>query len=159
MTDPAMHGTKAELPSADGHTAMGLPAGSLDSAVSGADALDARARDPYGRNFLAHALVGLARDGWLRTEPGEGFETVADQKAGIPSVLRAIASRIDRTDLPDNQVDMFDNGAHWATGLLRGFADTIASCAGYEMDPNPCRCPCTGCRHHCSAHDPSNLGN
>lgn len=29
-----------------------------------------------------------------------------------------------------------------------------ASCPGYEKNPNPCRCPCYGCRHHCSAHNP-----
>lgn len=30
----------------------------------------------------------------------------------------------------------------------------IASCPGHEMAPNPCRCPCHGCKHHCAAHDP-----
>ena len=53
-----------DLPSAEG-----LPPGALDSATDGANALDAWARDPHGRNFLAHALVQLARDGWLRREP------------------------------------------------------------------------------------------
>ena len=53
--------------------AMGLPAGTLEAAEIGASALDAWARTPSGRNFLAHALVQLARTGWLRTEPGEGF--------------------------------------------------------------------------------------
>lgn len=36
----------------------------------------------------------------------------------------------------------------------RARAAAIASCPGYEMSPNPCRCPCYGCRHHCSAHNP-----
>jgi hypothetical protein len=54
--------------------AEGLPPGALDSAAEGADRLDAVALTPNGRNLLAHALVQLARDGWLRTEPGEGFE-------------------------------------------------------------------------------------
>ncbi|MYX67289.1 hypothetical protein K388_05017 [Streptomyces sp. KhCrAH-43] len=30
-----------------------------------------------------------------------------------------------------------------------------ASCPGYEMSPSPCRCPCYGCKHHCSAHQPA----
>jgi hypothetical protein len=30
-------------------------------------------------------------------------------------------------------------------------ADT---CPGYEADPNPCKCTCYGCKHHCSAHNP-----
>jgi hypothetical protein len=63
-------------------SAEGLPPGALDSATDGASALDAWARDPHGRNFLAHALVQLARDGWLRTEPGEGFEVVRGRCAG-----------------------------------------------------------------------------
>jgi hypothetical protein len=32
--------------------------------------------------------------------------------------------------------------------------DRFASCPGRELVPNPCRCPCYGCKHHCSAHDP-----
>ncbi|WP_327592491.1 hypothetical protein [Streptomyces chartreusis] len=54
--------------------AEGLPLAALDSATEGANRLDAWARDPRGRNFLAHALVQLARDGWLRREVGAGFE-------------------------------------------------------------------------------------
>ena len=59
--------------------AEGLPPAALDSARKGATMLDAWAEDPHGRNFLAHALVQLARDGWLRTEPSEGFEPVQDR--------------------------------------------------------------------------------
>lgn len=64
--------------------ADGLPLAALDSATNGASALDAWARDSHGRNFLAHALVQLARDGWLRTESGEGFEPVRDREAPDP---------------------------------------------------------------------------
>ena len=39
------------------------------------------------------------------------------------AVLREAADRIDRTDLPQDDVDMFDNGARWATKLLRRMAD------------------------------------
>ena len=59
--------------------AANLPAGTLEAAEIGASALDAWARTAHGRNFLAHALVQLARTGWLRTEPGEGFEPVRDR--------------------------------------------------------------------------------
>lgn len=38
-----------------------------------------------------------------------------------------------------------------------GQAAEIASCPGYEANPNPCRCPCEGCKHHCSAHDPDSV--
>jgi hypothetical protein len=61
--------------------ARNLPLAALDSATRGADMLDARATTPTGRNFLAHALVQLARDGWLRTEPGAGFEPCDDEPA------------------------------------------------------------------------------
>lgn len=49
--------------------AEGLPLEALESAATGATMLDAWAETPTGRNFLAHALVQLARDGWLRREP------------------------------------------------------------------------------------------
>jgi hypothetical protein len=65
-------------------SAEGLPPGALDSAADGADRLDAMAGTPYGRNFLAHALVQLARDGWLRAEPGEGFEPQRDRETPEP---------------------------------------------------------------------------
>ncbi|WP_448334025.1 hypothetical protein [Streptomyces sp. DSM 41534] len=45
-----------------------LPKDALDAATRGADMLDACALTPDGRNFLAHALVQLRRDGWLRDE-------------------------------------------------------------------------------------------
>ena len=49
--------------------AYGLPPAALDSATAGADRIDAAALTLQGRNVLAHALVQLARDGWLRREP------------------------------------------------------------------------------------------
>lgn len=65
--------------------ADGLPAGTLEAAEIGASRLDAWARTPQGRNFLAHALVQLARTGWLRTEPGEGFEPMRDREPAEPA--------------------------------------------------------------------------
>jgi hypothetical protein len=67
--------------------ALGLPAGTLEAAEIGANRLDAWARTPNGRNFLAHALVQLARTGWLRTEPGEGFEPVRDPEPQEPTAV------------------------------------------------------------------------
>ena len=64
--------------------AEGLPPGALDSASDGASMLDAWGRTPCGLNVLAHALVQLARDGWLRTEAGEGFEVVRDRETSEP---------------------------------------------------------------------------
>ena len=29
------------------------------------------------------------------------------------------------------------------------------SCPGVELKPNPCRCPCYGCKHNCGAHNPA----
>lgn len=58
-------------------SAEGLPTDALESAAAGATMLDAWAETPNGRNFLAHALVQLARDGWLRTtpDPDAAFDT------------------------------------------------------------------------------------
>lgn len=33
----------------------------------------------------------------------------------------------------------------------------IASRPQRESVPNRCRCPCYGCKHHCSAHDPHDI--
>jgi len=61
--------------------AEGLPPGLLDSASAGANMLDAWGKTPYGRNVLAHALVQLARDGWIRRapDPKAAFDVVEER--------------------------------------------------------------------------------
>ncbi|MER7835298.1 hypothetical protein ABTY98_05145 [Streptomyces sp. NPDC096040] len=75
--------TPAEAPAAV-PAAQGLPEGALDSAAAGADMLDAWAQTPAGRNYLAHALTQLARDGWLRREPGDAWDPVPDPEPADP---------------------------------------------------------------------------
>ena len=79
--------------------AEGLPLAALDSATVGADRLDAAALTPTGRNFLAHALAQLARDGWLRAEPGEGFEPVRDRETPEPAAAPPVSGVVDRATL------------------------------------------------------------
>lgn len=43
--------------------------------------------------------------------------------AVIAEALNKAADTIDATDLPDDPVDTFDNGARWATGHLRRVAN------------------------------------
>lgn len=85
--------------------AEGLPHGCLDSAAEGADRLSAWALAPRGRNFLAHALVQLARDGWLRAEPGDGWEPMTDRETPEPQAAPAVpagqAPATDRDGLRD----------------------------------------------------------
>lgn len=70
--------TRAEAPT-ELPAVQGLPDGALDSAAAGADMLDAWAQTPAGRNLIAHALAQLARDGWLRPQPGQPYDpTPAD---------------------------------------------------------------------------------
>ena len=72
--------------------ADGLPLDALESATNGATMIDAWAEDPRGRNFLAHALVQLARDGWLRRHPDAdaAFDVVDERPAGpVPQPLEA----------------------------------------------------------------------
>jgi hypothetical protein len=76
--------------------ARGLPAGTLEAAEIGANRLDAWARTPRGRNFLAHALVQLARTGWLRQEPGDGFEPMTDRPTAEPAAPAVQAPATDR---------------------------------------------------------------
>jgi hypothetical protein len=173
MTDtprPAM--TMREIREALGHNttddfvppaAMGLPAGTLEAAEIGADRLDAWARTPHGRNFLAHALVQLARTGWLRTEPGEPFEPMREDEITVepaaPSTLypsraaeaelyvllrKAGEGRYEAQALIDRHRDevlrrMADETAttyETATGHLA----TCHTVEGATPDPN---CPCT----------------
>ena len=44
---------------------------------------------------------------------------------------------------------------NWGCGCPSDVAAAIASCPGREMSPSPCRCPCSGCKHHCGAHNPA----
>lgn len=65
--------------------AEGLPFEALESATNGATALDAFAETPNGRNFLAHALIQLARDGWLRRTPDlDAAFDVVEERPGCP---------------------------------------------------------------------------
>lgn len=72
-------------------SAEGLPLDALESAAAGATMLDAWAETPNGRNFLAHALVQLARDGWLRTTPNldAAFDT-SDRLCENPEPQEAV---------------------------------------------------------------------
>jgi hypothetical protein len=82
-----------------------LPKEALDSATRGASALDAYALTPDGRNFLAHALVQLARDGWLTQEPN----AIARWEADGLSMLRVIErmrQRIEPQDAPAASTDV-----------------------------------------------------
>ncbi len=65
--------------------AKGLPLDALESATNGATMLDSWAETGNGRNFLAHALVQLARDGWLRRSPDQStaFDP-SDRPQGAP---------------------------------------------------------------------------
>lgn len=63
--------------------AKSLPQAALDSATKGANMLDAIAGTMYGRNLLAHALVQLQRDGWLR-DGAEGPQMAAHGKLPVP---------------------------------------------------------------------------
>jgi hypothetical protein len=120
--------------------AEGLPSGALDSASAGASMLDAWGRTAYGLNVLAHALTQLARDGWLRTEPGEGFEPEREQRetpkpedapaasaepapatarAGVPDCDRCDGSGLD----PDRYIEQQNSD-----GAVRYSAEPCADC-------------------------------
>ncbi|MFF9639415.1 hypothetical protein ACF1D2_33150 [Streptomyces bacillaris] len=43
------------------------------------------------------------------------------------AVLREAAEAVDNTEFPDEYVDLFDNGARWASRLLRRLADDAAA--------------------------------
>lgn len=63
--------------------AEGIPLEALESAANGATMIDAWAETPAGRNLIAHALVQLARDGWLRrtADTAAAFDVVEERPA------------------------------------------------------------------------------
>ncbi len=66
--------------------ARDIPLGALNSAAEGADALTAWAQSGAGRNMLAHALVKLQRDGWLRDSPDPASDSL-DEFGGHQGIL------------------------------------------------------------------------
>ncbi|MFJ5057739.1 hypothetical protein ACIP72_36930, partial [Streptomyces cyaneofuscatus] len=53
------------------------------------------------------------------------------------AVLREAAEAVDNTEFPEEYVDLFDNGAHWASRLLRRLAGEAAAGAHH---PTACTC-------------------
>ncbi|MCX0246435.1 hypothetical protein [Streptomyces drozdowiczii] len=101
-------------------------------------------------------------------------------RADRATTLREAADRVDNEELPQDYVDMFDNGARWAARLLRRLADEAqppAPCGRSDSIPTPCSAgdhccqdavaaqqpeteasvtlatPCAGCRHTRNWHD------
>ncbi|MGW0495072.1 hypothetical protein ACWD0Z_06415 [Streptomyces sp. NPDC003007] len=84
-----------------------------------------------------------------RTRIADAVLAVLPPPVSRADVLHKAADRIDREDLPQDQVDMFDNGARWATKLLRRMAD--------EAQPTPkplltLATPCAVCTHPYNWH-------
>ncbi|MGW1814233.1 hypothetical protein ACWCQM_11805, partial [Streptomyces sp. NPDC002125] len=69
-------------------------------------------------------------DGWVLDDGQHMLDAVmavadnelAELRADRATVLNEAADRVDATDLPDDYIDMFDNGARWATAVLRRMA-------------------------------------
>ncbi|MBD9721926.1 ParB N-terminal domain-containing protein [Streptomyces caniscabiei] len=122
------------------------------------------------------ALQGVARRAASAVVPAADRAALRDRivEERLASVLRWVTSdvvtaqtefgsgyRAAQRDIRDLIRGRFDADA--ANELRRVAAETppaethaaaVASCPGYETSPNPCRCPCYGCKHHCAAHNP-----
>ncbi|MBQ0947675.1 hypothetical protein [Streptomyces sp. RK76] len=92
------------------------------------------------RDRIAAALYDHSHPGWALSFPDldqdqrDTYLARADAVLAVlpapvdrRAVLREAADRIDRTELPQDDVDCFDNGARWATKLLRRMADETAA--------------------------------
>jgi hypothetical protein len=90
-----------------------------------------------GTAGIRAAALTEAADALERLDPVEA--ALAGQHAwrDAAALLRRMAVEEQQPDGQDDEV-----------------AAAVASCPGYETSPNPCRCPCYGCKHHCSAHNP-----
>lgn len=94
----------------------------------------------------------------IKASPFEELRTV-DHAANGP--LQITVKVDDLADvllrrMADEERDEREAQAH-LDQLADDLAAAIASCPGRELSPNPCRCPCYGCKHHCGAHDPSRM--
>ncbi|MFJ6729434.1 hypothetical protein ACIQPQ_31480 [Streptomyces sp. NPDC091281] len=123
-----------------------------------------------GRRNLRAAHEENAR---LRAELRRTADHPAVAPSGSPAAIRAAVLR-EAGDTLEKAADEHEDyyvpqGLYEAAIRLRRMADEAqpaapetpaeengdpASCPGYETSPNPCRCPCDGCGHHCSAHNP-----
>jgi hypothetical protein len=93
------------------------------------DVLDESDRGPWGRMVGADITA-------LRTALDEPVTQTPPAPTDRAAVLREAADRIDATDLPQDFVDMFDNGARWATAELRRMA-VEAAVPGRTTDETP----------------------
>ncbi|WP_411092251.1 hypothetical protein [Streptomyces sp. 049-1] len=130
--------TAAEAPAVP-PAAHSLPDGALDSAATGADMLGAWAQTPAGRNYLAHALVQLARDGWLRREPGNAWDPVPDPGPVDPTPADTSPDASgDTADAPGGHVRTTDVREQPATCLLPvTSADTVRTHPDTDTPDSP----------------------
>ncbi|MFC9465182.1 hypothetical protein [Streptomyces coelicoflavus] len=135
------------------------------------------------RDRIAAALYDHSHPGWAISFPdldqeqrdtylarADAVLAVLPAPADRRAVLREAADRIDRTDLPQDDVDCFDNGARWATKLLRRVADETAATETQARDCPACdagighseHCPTPethkwGCGCHAETQPPAAL--
>ncbi|MFJ9037934.1 hypothetical protein ACIRF8_15240 [Streptomyces sp. NPDC102406] len=93
------------------------------------DVLDESDRGPWGR--LVRGDIDELRAVLAAFAPAAPFDVAAG--------MRRLAEDLHRSEDAPAPADL---------------RERVASCPGHEMSPNPCRCPCYGCKHHCSAHNP-----
>ncbi|GAQ52102.1 hypothetical protein [Streptomyces acidiscabies] len=118
------------------------------------------------RDRIAEALARLDVEKWdAEIPPDHPFQRIYSMQADavlavLPepadraAVLDEAADRIDRTDLPEDYVDMFDNGAKWVTAELRRMAaETRNSAPGTtQCGPVPGQCD-AGTGEPCANHE------
>jgi len=98
---------------------------------------------------------------------GAADQTGPSRRAGLRDQLRRAACEAEGFAWDSDMLEPDEYGDHADSVLavlyqewpwLRAeHAAAVASCPGYEASPNPCRCPCYGCKHHCGAHNPENV--
>ena len=111
--------------------------------------------DPAARTAAREAarvkLAALFPDHGLTDHDADGFaDAVLDT---VQPLVRAAAfaeaeQAIRTTDLPEDHIDLFDNGADWAAGLVHDLGAAAAP-APTAVVP-PCRCG-----HDRAEHDPA----
>lgn len=95
----------------------------------------------YGEGILRHVAD---RDWWKQQAHAVQAGAEVEHRA---AVLLAAADEIDRMDLPQDQADMFDNGARWATKLLRRLAAAPAVVSAVPGQTDSETRGCAQCGH------------
>ncbi|WP_075737501.1 hypothetical protein [Streptomyces acidiscabies] len=117
--------------------------------------------DLVGRNAMIWRAVNAALDAMAAAPaPSADRSALRDRIADVLAEADGWVWATERDKARSSTYRGYQSRAEAVLAVLPEPADraaAVASCPGYEASPNPCRCPCYGCKHHCGAHNPEDI--